>query len=213
MKKIAIIGAGGFGQEVYCIWRDQLQHEGVDYEFVGFYDDADNLYENKFGKVIGNVDSLNNIDFEIEVAIGIGNSSVIKKIKEKINNSLVKFPNIIHPSVRFLDFGSTKLGVGNIISLGVLMSCNINIGDFNVFNTNVNIGHDNNTGNFNVFSPNTQIMGNVTIENFNFFGFSCGVLQGKKIGNNNVIGAGAILLRSIKDEGTYVGVPAVKMKF
>jgi acetyltransferase-like isoleucine patch superfamily enzyme len=56
-------------------------------------------------------------------------------------------------------------------------------------------------------------MGNVTIQDFNFFGCSCGVLQGKNIGNKNVIGAGAVLLRNIKDEGTYVGVPAVKMKF
>jgi len=212
MKKIAIIGAGGFGQEVYCIWRDMLISEGLKYDFVGFFDDNSDVKQNKFGKVVGSINDLNVVDHEIYVAIAIGNPEIIRKIREKINNPLVKFPNIIHPSVKFLDKNSLIMGEGNILSLDVLISCNVEISNFNVFNTRATLGHDVFVGNFNVFSPNVQISGNVTIDDYNFFGFNCGIIQGRKIGISNVIGAGAILLRSIRDKGTYIGVPAVKMK-
>ena len=65
----------------------------------------------------------------------------------------------------------------------------------------------------NVFNPNTQISGTVSIGNQNYFGFNCGVIQQKRIGNLNTIGAGSILLRNIKDNGTYVGIPAKKLNF
>lgn len=212
MKKIAIVGAGGFGQEVFCIWRDMLDSQKIKYEFLGFFDDNETVTENCFGKILGNVEALNKIDFDLEVAVAIGNPKVLELVKAKINNSFIKFPNIIHPSVVFLDHETTILGQGNILSLDVIFSCNCKVGDFNIFNTRVTLGHDDTIGNFNVFSPNVQISGNVLIENENILGFNCGIIQGKKIGNRNVIGAGAILLRTIKDEGTYIGVPAVKMK-
>lgn len=212
MKKIAIIGAGGFGQEVYCIWRDMLQKQEIPYQFIGFFDDNQELEESVFGKIAGTIESLNKIDYELELAIAIGNPKVLQMIKSKINNPFIKFPNIIHPSVVFLDRQSTLLGEGNILSLDVIFSCNCKVGDFNIFNTRATLGHDDTIGSYNVFSPNTQISGNVVIENENFLGFNCGIIQGKKIGNRNVVGAGAILLRTIKDEGTYIGVPAVKMK-
>lgn len=212
MRKIAIIGAGGFGQEVYCIWRDMLLSNNISYEFIGFYDDNQSLEKNCYGKIIGSINDLNNINYELDVAIAIGNPKTLSFVKNKINNNFINFPNIIHPSVDFIDQNTTILGKGNILSLDVILSCNCKIGDFNIFNTRVTLGHDDIVGDFNVFSPNVQISGNVCIENENFLGFNCGVIQGKKIGNNNVIGAGAILLRNIKDDGTYIGVPAVKMK-
>ncbi|WP_418894063.1 serine acetyltransferase [Limibacterium fermenti] len=210
MKQIAIIGAGGFGQEVYCIWRDVLQSQGVDYKFIGFFDDDPTIKENIYAKVMGNVEDLNNLKYPTEVGIAVGNVLHIKDIRKRISNEKVSFPNIIHPSVVFLDKTTTALGIGNIFSVGVIISCNVNVGSFNIFNTRSTLGHDDKVGDFNVFSPNVQISGNVTIENQNFFGFNSGVIQGKKIGNLNTLGAGAILLRTIKDSGTFIGVPAKK---
>lgn len=212
MKKIAIVGAGGFGQEVYCLWRDMLLHKGENYEFIGFFDDNEELEQNPYGKIIGKINDLNGIDYNLEVALAIGSPKTLKKIKDKINNPQISFPNVLHPTIQFLDKQTISMGEGNILSLDVIFSCNCKIGSFNIFNTRSTLGHDDVVGDFNVFSPNAQISGNVTIENENFFGFNCGIIQGKKVGNFNTIGAGAILLRSIKNEGTYIGVPAVKMK-
>ncbi|WP_164123642.1 acetyltransferase [Sphingobacterium sp. xlx-130] len=213
MKRIAIVGAGGFGQEVYCIWRDMLNYEQVSFEFVGFFDDNGSLTGNNFGEVVGGIDSLNSVDYPLDVAIGIGSPKILHSVRNRINNLNIKFPNIIHPSVQFLDSETTVLGEGNILSLDVIFSCNCQVGDFNIFNTRTTLGHDDVVGDFNVFSPNVQISGSVVIGNDNFWGFNSGILQGKQVGEFNTIGAGAILLRSVKDAGTYIGVPAVRMKF
>jgi len=211
-KKIAIVGAGGFGQEVYCIWKAQLKSENIEYDFVGFFDDTEGLLNNNFGKVVGKVDDLNAIDYPLEIAIGIGSPQHIHSVKSRINNDFLTFPNIIHPSVIFLERNSVSFGQGNILSANVLMSCNISVGNFNVFNTRATLGHDDSIGDFNIFSPNVQISGTVKVGDVNFFGFNSGILQKKNIGNRNVIGAGCILFRGIKDEGTYLGVPGVKLK-
>ncbi|MBV7440773.1 NeuD/PglB/VioB family sugar acetyltransferase [Weeksellaceae bacterium TAE3-ERU29] len=212
MKKIAIIGAGGFGKEVFCIWRDLLNSENQSFEFIGFFDDSDKVIENPYGKIIGKIDDLNGISEEVEVAIAIGNTIHLKTIKEKINNTKIKFPNIIHPSTMFFDH-NVFMGEGNIFSLGCIVSCNVSIGDFNIFNTRTTIAHDVEIGNYNVFSPNAQISGAVNIKDQNYFGFNCGVIQGRKIGSNNTIAAGSTLLRNIKDSHTYIGNPARKLGF
>jgi sugar O-acyltransferase (sialic acid O-acetyltransferase NeuD family) len=211
-KKIAIIGGGGFGQEVYCIWKTQLESESIDFDFIGFFDDTEGLAANNFGKIVGKVDDLNTIDYPLEVAIGIGTPKHIYSVKNRIHNDFLTFPNIIHPSVVFLGRDSISFGQGNILSANVLVSCNTSIGDFNILNTRATLGHDDTVGNFNVFSPNVQISGTVTIGDTNFFGFNSGILQKKNIGNGNTIGAGCILFRGIKDESTYLGVPGVKFK-
>lgn len=212
MKKIAIIGASGFGQEVYCVWKDMLDANEESFQFIGFFDDAAKIPVNKFGNVVGKVSDLNAIDYNLEVAIAIGTPKHIRSVKSKITNSHITFPNIIHPSVKFLGEETITMGNGNIFSLDVQVSCNVTIGNFNIFNTRTTLAHDDFLCDYNVLSPNVQISGNVSISNCNFFGFNCGVIQGVKIGNDNVIGAGSILLRSIKDEGTYFGLPAAKMK-
>ncbi len=213
MKKIAIIGAGGFGKEVFCIWKDILDSKKEIYDFVGFFDDNENLIQNTYGPVKGNIDALNKINEAVEVAIAIGNVHHLKTIREKISNPKISFPNIIHPSVNFLDTKTISLGEGNIFSLNVIISCDVKVGNFNIFNTRATLGHDVTVGNYNVFSPNAEISGMVAIGNQNYFGFNCGVIQCKNIGNLNTIGAGAILLRNIENKGSYIGVPAKKLIF
>ena len=208
VKKIAIIGAGGFGQEVYYLWRDMLSVAQESFEFVGFFDDKEDILISSV-----KIEELNAIDFSLEVAIAIGNTKHIHLVKNRLCNDNLKFPNIIHPSAQFLDRGSVLLGEGNIFAMNSMVSCNVEIGSFNIFNTRVTLGHDVVLGNFNVLSPNVQLSGGVIVGDENFFGFNSGVIQQKKIGNRNTIGAGAILLRHIKDEGTYLGNPAIKVTF
>lgn len=208
VKRIAVIGAGGFGQEVYHLWRDMLFVAQVSFEFVGFFDDNEDILISS-----GKIEDLNTINFPLEVAIAIGNTKYIQLVKNRLCNDNLLFPNIIHPSVQFLNRDSILLGEGNIFAMNSIVSCNVEIGNFNIFNTRVTLGHDVILGNFNVLSPNVQLSGGVKVGNENFFGFNSGVIQRKKIGNKNTIGAGAILLRHIKDEGTYLGNPAIKLTF
>ena len=119
-------------------------------------------------------------------------------------------PNIIHSS--FIgDKKNINIGVGNIITAGVIFTTDINIGSFNVFNLNMTIGHDTKIGDLNVFNPSTNISGNNIIGNCNLFGVGSISLENIKIGDFNIIGASALVTKNISDNGLYIGVPAKKI--
>ena len=211
MKKLAIFGSGGFGVEIYFLVQNIISNKkDVNYKFIGFFDDKEVI--TPFGAYLGGIQQLNEYPEELHVLIGIGNAKALKHIRCMISNKNIFFPNIIHPSCTFISKETLTLGEGNIFLTGCTVSCNVNIGNFNIFNSNVTLGHDVKVENYNVFSPNVIISGNVSIGNENLLGFNSGIIQGKKIGNRNVIGAGSSLIRNIKDDGTYIGVPAQKIK-
>lgn len=213
-RKIAIIGAGGFGVEAACILREMLryQNEPVD-NFVGFFDDNREHVEKSYGVVKGRIDDLNKVEDEIYIAIAVGNCESLFRIKERLISPTIKFLNIVHPSLLLLDSNNCQIGIGNIISANVILSTAVAIGNFNIFNTRATLGHHVKVGDFNVFNPNVQISGNVSIGDQNFLGFNAGILQGVSIGDKNRLGAGAILLKSVGDDATYMGVPAKKFEY
>jgi sugar O-acyltransferase (sialic acid O-acetyltransferase NeuD family) len=212
MKKIIIYGSGGFGREVHQL-IDVINHKTQLWNFIGYIDDSKDsgvIINNK--KILGNLSFLNAIDEEVNLVLAIANPQSLFEIKNKILNKNITYPNLIHPDIYF-DEEFNKIGIGNIITTGCLFTRNIQLGDFNLFNTRVCVGHDNLIGSYNVFQPNTQISGNIAIGNRNFFGVNSLVLASKKIGNDNNIGAGSMLIKNIKDNGTYFGVPAMKQLF
>jgi sugar O-acyltransferase (sialic acid O-acetyltransferase NeuD family) len=210
MKKIAIFGAGGFGKELACIWFDMLKSQNQVFEFIGFFDDNKVGLKMDYGNVVGNYNDLSCLSEKVEVCFALGNPQTLNNLITPLNNPNLIFPNIIHPTVRFLDSTSILIGKGNVFSMDVMISNNVVINDFNILNTRVTLGHDVKINCFNVLNPNVQISGEVSIGNKNLFGFNSGISQTRKIGDGNVLGAGSILIRNINDNSTYIGVPAKK---
>lgn len=212
-KKIAIFGAGGFGQEITCVWMEMLRHKNIEFDFIGYFDDGKVVQKLQYGNVIGNRKDLDQYPESLEVCFALGNPHTLASVINDISNPRLVYPNISHPSLQQLDSEHSQMGKGNIISVNVILSNKIKIGDFNIFNTRATLGHDVVVGNYNIFSPNVQISGEVIIGNKNLFGFNSGIIQCKKVGDENILGAGSILLRNIENGNTYVGNPAVKLKF
>lgn len=211
MKPILIYGAGGFGKEVACLINEINEIEPT-WEILGYIDDSIHPgTEIKYGSVLGGLDYLNQYQSEIAVVFSIANAFVLEKVISQINNSLVYFPNIISPGVKFYDSPSFQIGKGNVISNGCRFSCDVNIGDFNLFIGFVALGHDVKVGNFNIFSPSARLSGSVSVGDKNFFGVNSIVLQGLKIGNITKIGVMSVLMRDTKDGYLYFGNPARKL--
>ena len=61
--------------------------------------------------------------------------------------------------------------------------------------------------------PAVKISGGVEIGNRNFLGVNSVILQYKSIGDDTIIGASSVVLRNIKNNGTYVGNPAKKIQY
>jgi len=212
MKDIAIYGAGGFGREVACL-INLINEKEAQWNIIGFFDDGKDVgFKTEYGEVLGNIDTLNSWNKPLDIVIAVGNPDNVKKIAEGITNPMVGFPNVIAPTVTFLDKDKVDFGKGNILCTGCMVSCNVTIGNFNMFNGHIPIGHDCVIGNYNVVMPSANISGGVTIGECNFLGVQSVVLQYVKIGNNVKIGANSVMIRKAMDGCLYMGNPAMKMK-
>ena len=87
MKKIAIIGAGGFGREIKVL-IDQINKTFEEYKIIGFFDDNKNLPKVINGiPVLGDIDILirNFSNSNLNIVLGIGSPlvkySIIKRLK------------------------------------------------------------------------------------------------------------------------------------
>lgn len=213
MKDIAIYGAGGFGREVACLIR-AINKVELRWNLIGYFDDVQiKGKDNGFGRILGGIDDLNAYDKALSIVMAIGTPTVVAAIVSKINNSYIDFPNIISPDLLCLDESTLKLGIGNIICSKSIISCNVEIEDFNIMNVCVTVGHDTKIGSYNVIMPSVNISGAVSIGNRNFFGVSSVVLQQIKIGVGVRIGAGSVIMRKPLDNELYFGVPAIKVKY
>jgi sugar O-acyltransferase (sialic acid O-acetyltransferase NeuD family) len=208
MKNIAIYGAGGFGREIACLIK-QINLVKPQWNLVGFFDDGVRAGEsNRYGVVLGNIDTLNSYSHNLSLVIAIATPDHIRKIVKKIVNPLIDFPNIFAPNVIIFDQETLAIGKGNIVFFGCRLSCDVKIGNFNLLNGLVSLGHDVKIGNYNVLQPSARLSGESIVGDENFFGVQSVVLQGIRVGSNTRIGANSVVMQNTKDNNLYFGNPA-----
>ena len=211
MKNIAIYGFGGHGREVACLLK-HINDQSPTWNLVGFFDDGETVGKsNRYGKVLGGIDSLNKYNEPISIHIAIAEIESRIQIVNQISNVKVEFPNIVAPNVLFLDHATVKLGIGNLINFNCYLGCDVQIGNFNLLNGGVAIGHDTTLGSFNNLMPATRISGSCSVGDYNFFGLHSMTIQGIKVGDNTRISAGSLIAHNTQDGHLYFGNPAKKM--
>lgn len=213
MKDLFLIGAGGFSTEVLHM-VEIIQKENKQWRNIFFIDDNSEIHNTELRgiNVLGGVDLLEAVDYEVDVVITINNVVIREVIINKLKRNLkINFPNLISPHA-IVDTEYLKIGVGNIIMHFVILSTHLEIGNFNIFNSYAGIGHDCKIGDINSFGPRVAVSGNVEIGRMNDFGVNSTVLQNKTIGNNNYIWMNTSIMRNIKNDGKYFGIPAKKIE-
>ena len=217
MRDIAIFGAGGFGREVACLIR--IINESTpepQWNMIGFFDDDLSLKGtmiSHYGPCLGGMEELNGWERPLNLAIAIGKPALLKSVRDRIKNSNISFPNIVHPDFKIVDLKTFDIGKGNIIQGNCSTSCDVRIGDFNLLNGSVSLGHNIIIGNYNIIMPAVRVSGEVSIKDENLIGVGSIILQRIRIGNHVNLGAGAILMTKPKDGHTYIGNPAKIFKY
>lgn len=205
-KKVVIIGAGGHAKVI----ADIIEKSGD--EIVGFLDDNKEIGTTiiKEYKVIGD---LNNrfamavTKENLEFIIAIGDN---KKREEISHSPNLKFYTAIHPSAQIgLD---VEIQEGTVIMANACINSSAKIGKHCIINTGAIIEHDNIIEDFVHISPNVALGGTVKIGKSTHVGIGSTIKNNITICGNCKIGAGAVVVKDIEKEGTYIGVPAKGIK-
>tara|TARA_Y100000816_G_C26107026_1_gene588623 strand:+ start:4232 stop:4858 length:627 start_codon:yes stop_codon:yes gene_type:complete len=198
--KIAIIGAGGFGQEVFHLLDKDM------YDCIGFIDY--NKKENSSAPIIGHENDMTKLVKEFgfsKCVLSIGDMKQREKIYNQIKNYALEFPRIIDSSVKYF---SNDLAKGVIIYPGVVIMNDCKIGKFTFLNSSVTLGHDVVIGDFCNLNPGAHLAGRITIGNGSLVGIGASIKENVTIGDNVVIGAGSVVVKNIPDNTVVYGVPA-----
>lgn len=212
-----IIGGGGFGREVkWLVERINKEHEKQKgtkrWELLGFVDDGLKEGEEIDGlKNIGNTSFLLKYQAPVSVACALGAAKTRKKVVTKLyKNENILFPNLIDPTTQMSE--SVRMGRGNIICAGNILTVDISIEDFLILNLDCTVGHDTKIHSFVTVYPSANLSGNTEIGEETEIGTGCHVIQGIKIGKQVTVGAGAVVIRGLEDGCTAVGNPARVIK-
>ena len=205
-KKVVIIGAGGHAKVI----ADIIEKSGD--EIVGFLDDNKKKGTNiiKEYKVLGDFNNrfplaIANSDYEFIIAIGDN-----KKREEISHSPNLKFYTAIHPSAQIgLD---VEIKEGTVVMANSCINSSAKIGKHCIINTGAIIEHDNIIEDFVHISPNVALGGTVKIGKNTQVGIGSTIKNNFTIFENCKIGAGAVVVKDIEKEGTYIGVPAKGIK-
>jgi len=205
MKKLHIVGAGGFGRELY-VWAGQHPACGREWELAGFLDDnADALAA--FGSfapvrpLSGHCPSADMI-----YLCGVGMPSLKEKLVSPLLAAGAEFLTFVHPQA--LVGARVKLGKGVILCPGAIVSVDIELGDFVTVNLNCTIGHDASLGPWTTLSAQCDVTGYVRLADRVFMGSRASVIPGKSVGSRSVVGAGSVVVTDVPADVTVVGIPA-----
>ena len=210
MKKLVIIGAGGFGREVQWLIERINEREAI-WELLGYVDDGVEKGTIVDGlPVLGTVKELREREEPLAVVCAVGASVTRRKILEQIlDNTKLEFPNLIDPSVQMSK--RIDMGRGNIICAGNILTVDITMGDFNIVNLDCTVGHDVVFDSYITVYPSVNISGCVEIGEKVELGTGSQIIQGIHIVEDTIVGAGSVVVRNLAEAGTYVGVPAKKL--
>ena len=209
MKKY-IFGTKGFAKEVEFIIFENF---GLLQEVIFVAEDNSEDLGTKINgrEVISESEFLNNSE-EVECYIAVGNPKIKRKIYNKLaHKANIFFPNLIHKTV-ILDARYVSFGFGNIICSHASLTTNIKLGNFVHINLNSTIDHDTVIEDFVTISPGVNISGNVLLQELSYLGTNCAIIEKRIIGKDVVVGASAVIVKDLLEAGTYVGMPAKKIK-
>lgn len=202
----AIIGAGGFAQEVYNCLLQRLERDQIRNFTVDFVVDDQYFSETPiFGKT---PQRLSEYDFTTKsILIGIADVSVRSRIARQLN--AFHFGTLIHPSA---SIGlNVSIGAGSIICQNVVLTCNIHLGAHTHLNLHTTIGHDCVIGDFFTTAPGVNISGSCTIGSHVYMGTQVAVREKIRIADHVTVGMGGMVLKNITESGVYIGFPVKKV--
>jgi UDP-3-O-[3-hydroxymyristoyl] glucosamine N-acyltransferase len=104
------------------------------------------------------------------------------------------------------------IGEGSFIGAYSELTTNIRIGKHALINRGNQVGHECEIGDYFSMMPGSIVSGNVKIYDCVYMGNNSCIREKLSVHSLSTIGMGAMVVDHINDSGTYVGIPAKKIK-
>ncbi len=201
MKKVIILGAGGFARELHS-WIDNV--EGV--ELVGFYADVDSDKKLNDYNIYSDLSGLKDTKY----VLGVGDVNLRQKFAEIAESQgLSACDPLVHPSVVLGKNNSLAQGV--VLTPGCIVTTNVTLEKNVMINIGSTVGHDCTIGELSVLSPGCRVSGNVEVGKRCDLGTGCSIRPKIHIVNDVVVGMNAAVVSNLNESGVYIGIPAKKL--
>jgi sugar O-acyltransferase (sialic acid O-acetyltransferase NeuD family) len=191
--KLALFGYGGHAREVAA---------QIDDNITFFVDDK---YANDIAKPISEFDPS-----EYMMMVAVADSRDRFDIVQKLPKE-TKYFSYIHPTALVMS-DAIMIGQGTFIGANSILTTNIKIGDHCILNRSNHIGHDTVIGDYFSAMPGAIVSGNVIVYSMVYMGTNSSIKEKLSIHSLVTIGSNAAVVKNIEEPGTYVGVPAKKIK-
>lgn len=203
MKDLIIIGAGGHGRVV----ADIAKKLNI-YKTISFLDDGE-ANETMGFPIIGNTLDVEKYIDTSDIFVAIGNSKVRADFIERLLARGASVPVLIHPSA--IIGTCVEIGVGTAVMAGAVVNPCSRLGKGVILNTCSSVDHDCEVGDFCHIAVGVHIAGTVALGKNVCLGAGVTVKNNVTICSDCIVGAGAVVVKDIKEQGTYIGVPAKKI--
>ena len=202
MKQLVILGASGHGR----VAADIAGKTG--YDSIVFLDDSGTKKTCGSYPVVGK--SARFLEYDCDFFVAIGNPQVRRRMQEMLLAAGKQVTTLIHPSAVIGE--DVTIGIGTLVAAGAVINPGAVIGDGCIINTCASVDHDCVLADFVHVAVGTHGAGTVSIGAETWIGAGATVSNNLQICGGCMIGAGAVVVKSITESGTYVGVPAEKIK-
>lgn len=206
MKNLIIIGAGGFGRELFSAAREAVGF-GEQFRVKGFLDANPAALDRFSGypSIIGSPEDYSPQPDDAFIT-ALGNIASRRHCAELLESRGGEFISVIHRSASLGQ--NVTVGAGSFIAHNVVLTVDIAVGRHADIFHGTEIGHDSTVGDFAHVYSLCSIGGNVKIGNGAAVYPGARIVPNRKIGDNAVVGIGSVVLLNVPAGTTVFGNPA-----
>ena len=212
MKQLIIVGARGWGREVYAA-AVNLDSYKKDFEIKGFLDSKLDAFEGLKGEYPPIINSPENYEIQPNdiFFIAMGEPKWRKHYAELIERKGGRFMTIIAKGA-FIN-KTVTIGEGSFISGWTCISDNVILGRHVVIHVFSELGNDVSVGDYSTIEAYSFLGGYAKMGSESTMHVRSTLIRKKNIGNNVDVGSSSVVIRNVPDNTHVFGNPAKKIDF